>query len=80
MKKLKQPSKTNRIVRRLISHATLILSVIILVCFVIDRFNGAMEFMTSEITKWLIAALALLAGTNGVLTIVALWENPSNMR
>ena len=44
---------------RLLPHATLILSLMVLTFFVIDRFNEYMAFMSSEISKWVIAGLAL---------------------
>ena len=46
---------------RLLPHATLILSLMVLTFFVIDRFNEYMAFMSSEISKWVIAGLALCA-------------------
>jgi len=46
---------------RLLPHATLILSLMVLTFFVIDRFNEYMAFMSSELSKWVIAGLALCA-------------------
>ena len=45
--------------KRFIPHLTIILSVMTLVFFVIDRFNEIMAFMTSELSKWVFALLAL---------------------
>lgn len=47
--------------KRLLPHATLILSLMVLTFFVIDRFNEYMAFMSSELSKWVIAGLALCA-------------------
>ncbi len=60
----------------LLSHLTAMLAVIVIICFIIDRFNTAMEFMTSEISRWLIAILAVLALITSVLTIVTHWIDP----
>ncbi len=49
-------------------------------CFVIDRFNTAMAFMDSELSKWYIAVLAVLALISSILNIVALWVNPDKMK
>ncbi len=51
-----------------------------LICFVIDRFNTAMAFMDSELSKWYIAVLAVLALISSILNIVALWVNPDKMK
>ena len=54
--------------------------VFVLICFGIDRFNTAMEFMTRELSKWYIAVLAVLALISSILNIVALWVNPDKMK
>lgn len=54
---------------RAFPHLTIILSVMCLVFFVIDRFNGSMGFLSNEITKWLVAALSLTASVTAVLCI-----------
>ena len=50
-----------RVFRVLLSHLTAMLALLVLICFVIDRFNTAMAFMDSELSKWYIAVLAVLA-------------------
>lgn len=69
-----------RVFRVLLSHLTAMLALLVLICFVIDRFNTAMEFMTSELSKWYIAVLAVLALISSILNIVALWVNPDKMK
>lgn len=56
---------------RLLPHATLILSLMVLTFFVIDRFNEYMAFMSSEISKWVIAGLALCALLSAARLILA---------
>ena len=56
--------------KRFIPHLTIILSVMTLVFFVIDRFNEIMAFMTSELSKWVFALLALCAIITSVCLII----------
>ena len=56
---------------RLLPHATLILSLMVLTFVVSDRFNEYMAFMSSEISKWVIAGLALCALLSAVRLILA---------
>jgi len=56
------------------AHAGIITGVMIVVLFVIDRYNPAMEFMTSEQSKWLILLLALTAVGNGLYSAVLLFQ------
>lgn len=58
-----------RSVRVVLSHACIVAGLMVLVFFIADRFNPAMEFMTSEMSKWFILALAAMSFANGVLTI-----------
>ena len=39
-----------RVFRVLLSHLTAMLALLVLICFVIDRFNTAMAFMDSELS------------------------------
>lgn len=79
-KKLFDFSNKVRVFRVILSHLTAMFAVLIIVCFVIDRFNTAMEFISSEISKWCIAVLAVLALVSSVLNIIALWVNPDRKR
>lgn len=56
--------------KQFIPHLTIILSVMTLVFFVIDRFNEIMAFMTSELSKWVFALLALCAIITSVCLII----------
>ena len=58
-----------RKVRTVLSHTCLVVSLMIVVFFIADRFNPAMEFMSSEMSKWLILFLAIVSFANAVLTI-----------
>lgn len=57
--------------KRLIPHITLILAAMTLTFFLIDRFNAFMDFMTSEMSKWVFAALAVFAAAASVRLIAA---------
>ena len=70
----KRLSPARRRWRILFAHALIIFSVLILTFFVVDRFNTAMGFMTSEISKWFIAFLALLGLVNGLMSVTDLWQ------
>ena len=59
--------------KRLIPHITIILAMT-LTFFVIDRFNEFMDFMTSEMSKWVFAALAVFAIATAVRLIAADWK------
>lgn len=56
------------------AHTGIIVGMMFLVFFVIDRFNPAMEFLTSEISKWLILVLALCAVGSGAFSAVLLFQ------
>ncbi len=60
--------------KRLIPHITIILAMMTLTFFVIDRFNEFMDFMTSELSKWVFAALAVFALATAVRHIAADWK------
>ena len=76
MKKPLGASKIFRAVRVAAAHLMLLFAVLIITFFIIDRFNTAMEFMTSELSKWMIFVLAALALLNAVFTIAATWVRP----
>ncbi len=56
---------------RLIPHVAIILALMTLTFFVIDRFNEFMDFMTAEMSKWLFASLAVFAIAASVRLIAA---------
>jgi membrane protein implicated in regulation of membrane protease activity len=69
-------SEPGRVVRTILAHLSVLLSVMVLTWFVIDRFNTAMEFMSADISKWYIAVLAALSLASSIITIVKLWRRP----
>lgn len=73
-------SNKARVIRSVLSHITMMLAVLVLVLFSIDRVNNAMEFMTSQLSRWLFALLALFALVTAILDIIALWDNPDKRR
>ena len=56
-------------IERFLPHATIIISGICLVLFVLDRFNQYMHFMLNDITKWLVAILSILSILTSLLCI-----------
>ena len=69
-------SIVTRLIHVLLSHLTAMFAVLIIICFIIDCFNTAMEFMTSDLSRWMIAVLAVLALATSVMTIVTHWIDP----
>lgn len=63
---------------KLLNHIQLILGIMLLTFFTIDRFNSAMDFMSNDITKFLVGALALIGIINAVTVIVRSWKKPSD--
>ena len=55
--------------RKLLPHAAIILSMMYFVFFFIDRVNSAMSFIDNDITKGLLFLLCVLAIVNAVLLI-----------
>ena len=47
--------------KRALPHITIILSLMTLTFFVIERFNEMMGFMTSKLSQWVFAILAVFA-------------------
>lgn len=56
------------------AHAGIIVGMMFVVFFVIDRVDPAMEFLTSSLGKWLILLLALIAVGNGLFSAVLLFQ------
>lgn len=67
-------------VNRLFAHASMLLSILVLVCFVLDKFNNAMDFMTADISKWLFAVTAVVSIISAILTIINLWTKPQKRK
>ena len=66
--------------KKLIPHITIILALMTLTFFVIDRFNSFMDFMTSEMSKGVFAALAVFAIASAVRLIAADWREDERER
>jgi hypothetical protein len=56
------------------AHASIIIGMMFVVFFVIDRFNPAMEFLTSGLSKWLMFILAVCAIFTGLFSAVFLFQ------
>lgn len=55
--------------KRILAHASVVLSGMILVLLLIDRVNGSMQFIDNRITKGLLFALCAVALVNGAAAI-----------
>ena len=69
----------------LFAHASLVMGIFVFVCFVLEKVNDSVSFMTGEvaewfmasgIAKWFIGIGALLAIMTAILTIVNRWKKP----
>ena len=58
---------------RILPHLTIVLSLMTLVFFVLDRFNQVMAFMTSELSKWLFALLAACSLATAMMLVFRQW-------
>lgn len=56
------------------SHGTIVLSVVLLVLFVIDRINPAMGFIGSDQGDWLLLLFSVTALVNGSITAAHLFK------
>lgn len=57
-----------------LSHTSIIVGMMFVIFFVIDRFNPAMEFLSSNISKWLILFFAVCSILNGLFSAVFLFQ------
>lgn len=55
--------------RKLLPHVAIVMSLMYVVFFCIDRVNSAMAFIENDITKWLLLVLCLVSITEAVLLI-----------
>ncbi|MBO4384636.1 MAG: hypothetical protein J5854_04375 [Clostridia bacterium] len=69
-----------RVFRVVLAHLTVLLSIMVISFFMIDRFNDAMEFMTSDLSKFVCLILAVLSLVSSIVTIVCLWVNPDRKK
>ena len=63
-----------RFFSRILPHAVIVLSLMTLTFFGIDRFNPIMAFMTSELSKWVFALLAVAGFATAILLIGMQWS------
>ncbi len=63
-----------RFFSRILPHAVIVLSLMTLTFFGIDRVNPIMAFMTSELSKWVFALLAVTGFATAVLLIGMQWS------
>ncbi len=56
-------------ITKIIPHACIILSTMLIVFYVVDRFNTAMAFIDNKITKTLILVLGILSVLTSVMLI-----------
>lgn len=57
-----------------LAHTSIIVGTMFVIFFVIDRFNPAMEFLSSSISKWLILFFAVCSIGNGLFAAVFLFQ------
>ena len=48
-------------IKKVFPHISIILSLMLMVFFVIDRFNEAMAFINNNITKWLLCVFCIVS-------------------
>ncbi len=59
-----------RLFWRFLTHATILLAALFLTLLVLDRFNPSMDFISSDVSKWFLLALALSAFVSSIITAV----------
>lgn len=64
----------------ILCHATIIMGLMFVIFFVIDRFNPAMEFIGSEISDWLLGAFSATAVISSVMTAIKLQSNANDTK
>ena len=59
---------------RLMSHLTVILSLMFAVFLILDQFNPMMNFIDNHISRWLLAALCI----SGIMQSIQYWKKGEN--
>ena len=54
--------------RNLLTHTTVILSIMFLVFLILDQFNPMMNFIDNGISRWLLALLCLSGAGQSIFT------------
>lgn len=57
------------------AHGNIVLSIVFIVLFVIDRFNPSMEFLGSEQSDWLLLIYCIVGLTNGIISAARLMRH-----
>lgn len=57
--------------RDILPHAAIVLSCMMIVFFILDKFNDAMAFINNDITKTLLLILAVISVINSIALIAA---------
>ena len=55
--------------KKILPHLCIIISLMMLTFFVIDQFNSAMAFINNDITKWLLAVYCVLVIATSIYLI-----------
>lgn len=69
-----------RRIKRILPHITIVLSLMTLTFFGIDRVNRSMAFMTSELSKWVFLLLGVSALLSAILLVAAQWREDDRQR
>ena len=57
--------------RNLLTHTTVILSIMFLVFLILDQFNPMMNFIDNDVSRWLLFALCL----SSILRSILCWRH-----
>lgn len=58
-----------RIFQKLLPHAGIVLALMFITFFIVDKFNGAMNFINNDMSKALLLLFALIAIVNSCFVI-----------
>ena len=59
--------KKSGLAAQLLPHVCIVLSVVMMTFFVIDRLNEPMKFIDNDITKWMLCVLCVCSFTVSVM-------------
>ena len=60
-------NKLTGILLDFLPHLNIALALVLIVCFVTDRFNRAMSFINNDLTKWVLAIFCVLVIAESIL-------------
>ena len=66
---MKKSKKILQLLLNLLPHMNIVLSIVLLTFFVVDRFNRAMSFIDNDITKWMLCVFCVSVFVEAVLTV-----------